>query len=184
MTVDKESTTNTENNAADRQETLQKAMEQAMTFLEYRARTVKEMRQKLRDKGYDDPIIEDVILTLTEWRYLDDRNYAAEYIRFALERSRGLSRITRELAAKGIDKELVQQAVYDYEDEEQTAVADIELERARALALKSLRGKEWDKKMEARIGRKLAGAGYRNDIIYRILGELRRGEEDTWDDLS
>ena len=52
-------------------------MEEALNFLKHRMRTVSEMRERLKDRGYDPEEIKDTIQELKQLRYLDDVEYAA-----------------------------------------------------------------------------------------------------------
>lgn len=51
-------------------------MEEALNFLKHRMRTVSEMRERLKDRGYDPEEIKDTIQELKQLRYLDDVEYA------------------------------------------------------------------------------------------------------------
>jgi regulatory protein len=82
-----------------------RAKEKALSLLQYRNRTKKELAQKLRLSGYPDSIIEQVIVFLEEYHFLDDEAYVRSYIEiYGKKKSRLL--MQQQLSLKGIGKEL------------------------------------------------------------------------------
>jgi regulatory protein len=106
---------------------LQHARDIAWRALNRRDRTVAELARLLAGKRVEPATIETVIAELLEQSYLDDARYAK---RFAEDRRRlsawGAERIERRLAALGVDRELIAEAVGEQ-------AADEELEAAVAL---------------------------------------------------
>ena len=92
----------------------------ALYLLRNRARSKRDMRIKLRDKGYDDQQIDQTIADLERIGFLDDQKYAANYShdKVTIYR-RGRHRIALELIQKGIPKEIIKGAVdsIDHGDE-------------------------------------------------------------------
>ena len=151
-----------------------KAMDTAMTHMEHKPRSVLEIRTRLHDKGYDDEITEACVSELLELGYLDDDLYAREYILFGLDKGKGMRRIALELEKKGIGRDALEQAVYDLEEEEEVDVSERQLVRALEIAVKMAEGREPDDKLAEKIGRKLMSRGYKNDIVYKVMGAVRR----------
>lgn len=86
------------------------AMARALNFLGYRARSEKEVRDRLRRYGYGDGTVGGVIRRLRELGYLDD----AEFARLAARekaRKYGPRRVSVELRRSGVDAEIAQVAV-------------------------------------------------------------------------
>lgn len=81
-------------------------MEVALFYLGYKTRTEQEVRQKLKDRGFDD--VEETITKLKEWKYIDDAEFAKNYVR-----SRNISRpqsqrmLAFELKKKGLKTSVV-----------------------------------------------------------------------------
>ena len=150
------------------------AMETALRYLEHRARTTKEIRDRLADAGYEAEEIRSCLERLTDLHYIDDGEYALAYLRRHLEKRRGRLRYFRELAERGISRETAQAAIYEYEDEENVDLSEVEHKNALQEAARILDGRAWTDKEKARAGRRLASLGYDTSQIYGVLGELQR----------
>lgn len=146
----------------------------ALKYLSFRARTCGEVERHLLSKGFDVEEIRQTIERLKELRYVDDEDYCVRYLEYAAGKGRGPLRIRRELEEKGVDRETIQIAFEEYETEES------DLDRAKEQAEKIARGKPVDKKLLARIGRRLHSMGYPSDVIYQVIGMYMRksSEED------
>ena len=84
-----------------------KGMNKAYQFLSFRARSAGELKQKLLDKEFAPPIVEDIIYELLERKLLDDEAYAKEYAEALLERGYGRRFIQQKLYEKHISRELI-----------------------------------------------------------------------------
>jgi recombination protein RecA len=81
-------------------------MEAAALFIGVRPRSVQETRRRLRDLGYREPLVEEVLDRLGELGFLDDAEFARAWVESRdRARPRGESALRRELALKGIDRE-------------------------------------------------------------------------------
>lgn len=77
-------------------------------------RTEKELRGKLLEKGYDENIIEDEIAFLKDYGYINDARYAQRFVSDALNLKKwGKIRIRTELLRKGVQGEIVDNAIED-----------------------------------------------------------------------
>ena len=144
----------------------------AAKYLASRARSTGEMKSHLRSKGYDDGEIAEVIADFLDYGYLDDEDYCRQYIKYAFSKGKGPIRVKQELAEKGIDRDAIAFALEDYEMEES------DLERALAQARKTAGDKPIDEKMKGRIGRRLVSLGYSTDIAYKVIGILKREQDE------
>jgi regulatory protein len=80
----------------------------AARFLEFRSRSVHEVRRHLMDARFPDRLVEDAIARLLELGMLDDRAFARAWVESRdRARPRGEVALRRELALKGIDRETV-----------------------------------------------------------------------------
>jgi regulatory protein len=95
------------------------AYEQALRFLEFRPRSIAELRRKLLQTGQPSGEIEQVITRLVDQRILDDAAFARQFARTKLLGA-GASRfrVKQELARKGIARAIVDQAITDLQDDE------------------------------------------------------------------
>lgn len=91
-------------------------MRRCGTLLGRRDYPVDRLRKKLQDAGYPSAIVEECIEKLEEAHYLDDRRYARTYIRSHM-RDRSRLRILHDLAERGIDGELVEEAFAEIAEE-------------------------------------------------------------------
>ncbi len=144
----------------------------ALKYLTSRARTCGEIAKHLREKGFEQEEIQETIERLKQLHYLDDMDYCLQYFAYAFGKGRGALRAKRELEEKGVSREIIQIAFEEYEAEES------ELERARQQAAKIAAGKEPDRKLMAKIGRRLTTMGYSSDVIYQVIGSYMRNEYD------
>ena len=91
-------------------------------LLEKMARTESQIREKMRQNYYTDEVIDEVIRYAQGYGYIDDGNYARMYIADK-KRRKSKKEIYYDLIKKGIDKEILQEAmgVY-YRDEDSIQV--------------------------------------------------------------
>lgn len=146
----------------------------ALRYLSSRSRTVFEMRRQLGQKGFEEKEIDDLIAEFRDCGYLNDLGYCQEYFQYAFGKGKGKRLVFNELREKGVD-----QVVIDIAFEEFDSDVD-EVSRAREEAAKVLRmaeiedGQPVPEKVLARIARKLQSKGYNSDIIYSVIGDMRR----------
>lgn len=150
----------------------------ALRHLSSRSRTVTEMKKYLSEKGFNIEEIGELIEEFSQYGYLDDERYCREYFRYAFGKGKGKRKVFYELREKGVDASVMEMAFEDYLAEDGP---DFD-ERGRALAeaQKVLRladideGEAVPEKILARAARKLQSKGYSSDVIYSVLGELRK----------
>jgi regulatory protein len=86
------------------------AMNRALRFLGYRARSEKELRERLRRYGYGEETVGSVVGRLKELGYLDDEEFARLAVREKARRY-GPRRVLGELRKSGVEAELAQGVV-------------------------------------------------------------------------
>ena len=86
------------------------AMNRALTFLGYRARSEREVRDRLRRYGYGGQTVESVVERLEDLGYLDDEQFARLVAR-EKARKYGPKRVLAELRKSGVGTETAQDAV-------------------------------------------------------------------------
>jgi regulatory protein len=140
--------------------------------LEHRERSAFEVKSHLVSKGFPEEEIEEELQNLQGLRYIDDARYCSDYIRYGAGKGRGPVRLQAELAEKGIDAGLIQEALaerFDRHEEKEAAMKE---------AAKLLRGWEPDdrpdEKTLAKIGRRLNSLGYHADVIYDVIRKLKK----------
>lgn len=138
--------------------------------LDIRARTRSELAEALRDKGVPEDVCAAVLDRFEELGLIDDADFAEQWVR-SRHSSRGLSRraLSQELRLKGVDEEIISEAVGEVSD-------DDELSAATRLALTRLRagtGVERTR-LERRVLSALARKGYGPDVCWEALRRADR----------
>lgn len=134
----------------------------ALHLLEKQDRSEKNLRDKLKEGGYSQEIVDIAIDYINEYGYLDDARMAASHIRFYQD-SRSKLRLKQDLIGKGISADVIDRVM----DEEYTSDESDLIEK---LLLK----KNYDKENatyeeRAKMYRFLAGRGFSSDSINRVL---------------
>ena len=88
----------------------------AMNLLTAKEYTVKQLRDKLKDGGYSEPIIEEALNYVASYHYTDDLRYAVGYITDH-ESTRSRRRIEQDLVGKGIDSATLERAWLQWEEQ-------------------------------------------------------------------
>lgn len=104
------------------------AIERAGRMLALRARTEREIRDRLSEASYPDDVVEDTIARLYELDLLDDEAFALEWItERTAKKGVGPRVLISELARKGVDRSTAESALAASDvSEEDTATAQAE----------------------------------------------------------
>ena len=101
-----------------------RALDRSYKLLMSKDYTVKQLWGKLKNDGYPDSVIDETIKKLKQFKYLDDKRYAENYL-FWKAKDRSRSRMLMDLKQKGIDSDVATD-LYD----ELLNKGDIDLEDA------------------------------------------------------
>lgn len=150
-----------------KEEEYKKAINASLNFLSYRQRSEKEMRVKLKEKGYEDNYIEKAISYCKSLGYIDDESFATSFIKDKIKLNKlGKHRIKLELIQKGIERDIIDKLLSEDEEDEYN----------RALELAQKKYPSYKNDGRDKIYRKLGGflqrKGYSFDIVNSILKEL------------
>src|SRR6478672_585075 len=147
----------------------QKAIERALRSLNVRERTEHELRLFLERRRFETDVINDVIGALREEGLVDDAGYAR---RFAEDRrlldSWGNERIARDLVRRGIERELVDQALAGHGHEDELAIAVELLDRRFPLPFEGDRDRD-------KAWRMLVRRGYEAELAYQAVRTHEHG---------
>lgn len=141
------------------------ALDRAVGYLAARARSKREIEQKLLLAGYRPCTVEMVIYKLQRENLLDDSDFARQWVESRQHHKLGRSRIAQELRRKGVSQEDTEEAMSIIEDEDQ-------LSGAVALATKAaarIKPDEDIRKATNRIAAMLARRGYSWDIAKEAI---------------
>ena len=151
-----------------RAELLSKARERALRLLEYRARSRAELARRLRQAGFAEDIIEEVLERLSDIGFVDDARFSQSWVESrSVGRGIGKARIKWELRQKGVEADLVEEALSEIDEETEYKSAVL---AARA---------KWEKDHSPDAGAKrrrlasyLQRQGFVWDVIKRVINEL------------
>lgn len=157
--------------ALRRADAVLRAKTKALDMLGRKARTTKEIRDKLRQTGFADDVADDVIARFLDLGYLDDHAYATQYVRTRFRvKGYGPQRLRQELYKRGVPREVIDEVMAD-----ETEEFDL-VEAARAHAEKrwpSLVAREPDaRKRQRKLTDFLVRRGFSFDVIRAVLDEL------------
>lgn len=145
--------------------------ERALHLLKFSSRTETELRRKLLSALYPARAVEAAIEFLKEYRYLDDRSYAENYIEvYGKRKSR--QEILCALQRKGVDKACIKELLEEAEPDEDGQLRTL-LEKRRYFEEADSGGR---RKTIAFLMRK----GYSYESIRRVAGEMEEPEGRQW----
>jgi regulatory protein len=150
----------------------EKAKQRAFRLLAMRARSEKELRAKLKEKGFDESTVEEVAARLRELNYLDDESFARQWARnLAVNKLFGNRRIEASLEEKGISRPLIREVLTEAREELTERKAVILLIR------KKLDGsdRKIDDKEKRRLAQSLMGKGFPPGLIFEMLNRSKEG---------
>ena len=148
-------------------ETRRKALEDAYGFLSFRARSEKEIRDKLQRKGYEEDVTDAVIARLSENNFVNDAEFAAQWTRHR-QTGKGRRFIAQELRQKGVDADTIQETLAE------SVTDEGESETAYTLAVRRVGTTPADKSREAqaKLAAFLQRRGFGWDIVRGVLRRL------------
>ncbi|MHA1887821.1 MAG: regulatory protein RecX [Promethearchaeota archaeon] len=93
-------------------DTREKAFQKALKFLNYRSRSVHEVEQKIEELGFGKSVIKTVVSELLAKNYLNDREFAENWISSrARSKPRSQKMIRYELRKKFIPEDIIEEAL-------------------------------------------------------------------------
>jgi regulatory protein len=156
---------------------IRKAFNRALHYLGFRMRSEFEVKQKLLEVGYGEAIVLEAIVKLRNLGFLNDETFSEALLETQKRSSsRGPRAIQQELQKKGIGKELQEQVLDSYTEEEQVDIA-------RKLAEKeaSKKRSQSPSQTKQRIHNVLLRKGYSYEIIKQALENIDLSiDEDEW----
>jgi len=152
----------------------ERAFQQAMLFLSYRARSESEIRQNLRKHEIPEPVIEHTLERLKRDGLANDNQFAHTWVENrSTFRPRSRRMMAMELRQKGIDDEAVSSAVESVDDE---ALA-YEAAQKRAPRFKDLEWNEFRKKLSDFLARRGFSYSVIAPVVTRIWNEARKEQQ-------
>ncbi len=100
---------------------VKKATEKAMAVLLIKDRTKKELEDRLKRAGFSEKAVDAAMEYVQSFGYIDDARYAYSYISFR-RTLKSRKEIAFKLLQRGVDKEVIQQAFYEFPDDDSEAL--------------------------------------------------------------
>ena len=135
------------------------AMQRAGHLLASRPRTEHEIRIRLSAAGFEDPVVDRTVARLIELRLVDDAAFARQWIaERAMAKGKAGQAMVIELAEKGVDRELVEEALAESGIDEVAQATELA-----ARFLPKVAGKPLERQGEALVGR-LLRRGFSHEV--------------------
>jgi regulatory protein len=151
-----------------------KAVNAAMNLLASRPRSEREVRNRLKRKGYPPETIDAAVAKLEGWRYLDDEAFARYWVENReANKPRGRRLLEQELRLKGVDRETIRQTIDETELDEASAALSLGRNKLRTY------GKLEPQVARRRLGAFLVRRGYRYDVVKPALDQLFGEQEEA-----
>ena len=157
----------------------ERAMQQALLYLSYRARSEKEIRQNLGKHKIPDAVIEETLERLRRDGFANDKQFASAWVENrSTFRPRGRRALALELRQKGIDDNIIESALEDIDEEALAYEAGLK----KASKLRVREWSEFRKKMSDFLARRGFSYSVIAPIVSRLWNEIHpEGEEQTID---
>lgn len=150
---------------------LLKARAAAERLLRFRPRSEQELRQRLRQKGFEAPIIETLVQELARKDLLNDQKFA-QYVatnRLTM-RPTGVRALRDELRRKGVAAPVAEAALTKVTAGYDEAAAARELAQRRAGQMSGLPAATIQRRLFGLLQRR----GFSGDVVYRVVREVTR----------
>lgn len=150
-----------------------KVRSRALGLLDYRARSRKELRDRLIEAEFEPAVIDDVLDDLQSSNLINDQNFAQEWVRQRHQRRGKSARaLDRELSQKGIDQDTRQRALEQLDAADEAAMAR-KLAEKKARSIKEIPADraERDKQLRRVVG-VLARRGFPESMALQISREV------------
>lgn len=149
---------------------LRKARERALYLLDYRDYCFVELYKKL-EANYDEDVCLEVLNWLCENGLVNDRRYAQRLgEKLVVTKGFGYYRAKQEMLLKGLDRELVEEVLCEYEDDT--------LERLEELVERKYSHKIYDEKSLNKVKNALVRQGYSYSDVNAVLSGIEFDEEE------
>ena len=152
----------------------ERALQQALLFLSYRARSESEIRQNLRKHEIPETVIEETIGRLRRDGLANDDQFASAWVENrSTFRPRSRRMMALELRQKGLDDESMKSALKDVDDDALAYEAALK----RAPRFKSLEWSEFRKKLSDFLARRGFPYSVVAPVVLRIWNEAHAEEQ-------
>jgi regulatory protein len=164
------------------EDTQEVAFQRALHFLEYRQRSLSEVRRNLEKHGTAPDIIEAVLERLVKSGYVDDARFAQTWIENrSTFRPRSKRALAVELRQRGLEHETIQSALEDHDEAQEEALA-YQAAQKQLRKLAGLELTEYKRKLGSFLARRGFGYGVIRTVVERTWNELHESADDKDED--
>ena len=146
------------------------AFDKALTHISATQKTEKQVREFLQGKGYLPAVVDYAIEKLHSYNFLNDGQYAESYVE-SISKRKGSKLIRMELRSKGVSETEIDAAL-------DALPVEQEIETAKGILEKYMRGKVCDKTTLQKACRYLLGKGYDYEVVKSALTEFGDCDDD------
>ena len=146
------------------------AFDKALTHISATQKTEKQVREFLQGKGYLPAVVDYAIEKLHSYNFLNDGQYAESYVE-SISKRKGSKLIRMELRSKGVSETEIDAAL-------DALPVEQEIETAKGILEKYMRGKVCDKTTLHKACRYLLGKGYDYEVVKSALTEFGDCDDD------
>ena len=146
------------------------ALDKAMSFLSATRKTEKQVREHLAKKGYLGCVQDYAVEKLRDYGFLNDGEYAEAFVE-CMSKKKGSRLMRMELRGKGVSDEEIDGAL-------ETLGEETEIESAKGIAQKYMRGKNFDAQTLQKAYRYLLGKGFSYEVSKSALATLGELDEE------
>src|SRR5215208_5810039 len=152
----------------------ERAFQQAMLFLSYRARSESEIRRNLRKHEIPEAVIEQTLERLRQDGLANDKKFASMWVENRNTfRPRSRRMMAMELRQKGLGDEAIESAIEAVDDEASAYVAA----QKRSARLKDLEWNDFRKKLSGFLARRGFSYSVIAPVVTRIWNEMHKDED-------
>lgn len=145
------------------------AFNMALKYMTDSLRTKKQLNEYLYKKNFNKQIREETIEKIENYGYVNDKEYAERYIE-SKKKQKGVNLIKQHLFTKGISKEIMEEVLKDFSQEEEI----------KKIALKFLKNKEKDEGTKQKLYRHLVSKGFTYGEAMKTVTYFFSGEDYDW----
>lgn len=147
-----------------------KARDTAFRFLGFKARTEKELYDKLTEKEFSEDVSMKIVEEMKKYKYIDDETYAKNFLKEKMNyKGIGTQKIKFMLSQKGVNRNIIDSLFYDdnFEEEQIKKITELINIKLRRTDIKNITEKEKKKVYDFLLRR-----GYTYNIINDAFKEV------------
>lgn len=144
------------------QEELNKAQAYALMLLGYRERSLREIKIRMRQKGYEEKLVEKVVKYLKDRNLINDKRFTQLWAESRIKKGYGSWRIQSELEQKGVNREIADEILKDL----YSGIDEVQV------ALDLVEKKRWVSKEPPRLTERVSNLLRRRGFSFEVISDV------------